>query len=677
MHQEAAAPVFRSQVEPGNEIKGGCTSQSTTFLRRGLIIMSAPNIKVKFIEYHQPPLDSGSYQITVEQTIKTKKSAKISEQKFSNTLNFVVSGHRFAPLTSNDIYAVFPPSGNLGEHSNALPHITLNRSTLPWERSINVEDSKLPWLALLLFRESETPTPLTVQLKDLKNSAAKFTNFDYEPGQLPQDEITVIDVPKKLLAQILPTQEDIALLAHINLLTNAQDSPLSEPLATILGNRLPQPGEVSTVHLVALENRYKGKPIGQFDYQGAGDNDLIRLVSLTSWSFACVDNKQNFSALLQKIDRNPDTLKLKNCNNSEADNYLSAGYVPLAHSLRQGDKTVSWYHSPLSPGKNPNRLSGPVATADVLLRYDSNSGLFDVSYAAAWELGRMLTLHNQPLAVELFNWKRSNAQVLHQMQQQVLYLPFQGDPNTSNNTNPNQPPETIASWFSDLELLKHIPFNYLVPDAELLPPESLRFFWVDSYWVDCLQDGAFSIGRVTSTDLKTDTQYQPTASGTRADELITGFLLHSEVVSGWPGLEVEGYSNLMDNLSVANPNHKLTILRKERLSESILLCLFQGEVKTVDFSIKAESVNCGVDPINKVAGSNKLQIEKGLRKLDGTQGEEKIDVPCKNAELGVINIKELANRIKQKLLYTEGFTSAQFALTMIEGSPKIRFSQKK
>jgi hypothetical protein len=28
----------------------------------------------------------------------------------------------------------FPPDGSLGEHSNVLPHIILNRSTLPWER---------------------------------------------------------------------------------------------------------------------------------------------------------------------------------------------------------------------------------------------------------------------------------------------------------------------------------------------------------------------------------------------------------------------------------------------------------------------------------------------------------------------------------------------------------------
>ncbi|MBO3461278.1 hypothetical protein G7B40_031800 [Aetokthonos hydrillicola Thurmond2011] len=637
--------------------------------------MSASNIEVKFIEYHQPPLDSGSYKITVKQTIKSNKSSKIPLQEFSNTLNFVVSGHRFAPLTSDDIYAIFPPSGNLGEYSNALPHITLKRSTLPWERSINVKEPTLPWLALLLFRESEKPTPKTIQLKDIQASPAKFPQFISDPGEIPEDELTVIDVPKKLLAQILPTQKDVALLAHINQLTNTDPNigSLSEPLATILGNRLPQAGEVSTVHLVCLENRY---PDGQFDYQGAKDDDLIRLVSLKSWSFACVNQRHNFTALLEKLDREPGTVRLPSRNNNQADNYLNLGYIPLAHALRQGDKTISWYHSPLSPGKNPDQLSGPVVMADALVRYDSNSGLFDVSYAAAWQLGRMLTLHNKTVAVELFNWKRSNAQNLHQIQQQVLYLPFQGE--ASNGTT-NMPPEAIATWFRDLELLRHIPFNYLLPDEKLLPPESLRFFWVDSYWVDCLQDGAFSIGRVTAEDLKTDTQIQFKASVPRPDELITGFLLHSEAVSGWPGLEVEGYSDLRDNLSVADSSKKLTILRKEQLSDSVLLCLFKGEVKTIDFSLKPESVNCGVDPINQGQ-----IITKGLRKLDGEQvdgeqgeqGKKEINVPFKNKELGVIDVENLADSIKKKLNYQENFTSAQFALTMIEGAQKIRFCQK-
>jgi hypothetical protein len=504
--------------------------------------MSTPTVKVQFIEYRQPPLDSGIYTVQVEQKVKTKESDKIPEQTFSKELTFYVDGHRFAPLTPDAIYAVFPPAGNLGEYSNALPHIILKPSTLPWERTIKSTKPDLPWLALLLFRESEKPEPQTIKLRELKATSEnitgniKFPKFERKPGQNDEDVLTVIDVPKNILEKILPSETDLTLLASVNQITNENenenDKPPSEPLATILGNRLPKKGEVSTVHLVALEERYNS---GTFDYQGAGPNDLIRLVSLASWSFTCVNSKHNFDALPQEINRDPDTLRLSSQEppQNPAKQYLDLGYVPLHHALRQGDKTISWYHSPLSTGQSQDNLTAPVAIADQLMRYDPNTGMFDVSYAMAWQLGRMLTLQNQPLAVEIFNWKRSQAQNLHQIHQQVLHphLPFQSTTETDGLL-----PTAIANWFQDLELLKNVPFNYLVPDTRLLPPESLRFFWVDSYWVDCLQDGAFSVGRVTKEDLRLDVQKSRSLrrSKTQSDKTITGFLLHSEVVSGWP-----------------------------------------------------------------------------------------------------------------------------------------------
>jgi hypothetical protein len=625
--------------------------------------MSTSTVKVQFIEYRQPPLDSGTYTVEVEQKVKTKQSDKIPEQTFSKELTFYVDGHRFAPLTPDVIYAVFPPAGNLGEYSNALPHIILKRGTLPWERTIKSTNSDLPWLALLLFQESEKPEPQTIKLKELKATSGntKFPKFIDEAGQNDEDVVTVIDVPKNILEKILPPEKDLTLLASVNQITNEKNESLSEPLATILGNRLPKKGEVSTVHLVALEERYNS---GEFNYQGAGPNDFIRLVSLASWSFTCVNSKHNFDALLKEIDREPDTLRLPSEGNNPAKQYLDLGYVPLHHALRQGDKTISWYHSPLSTGQSQDNLTAPVPIADQLMRYDPNTGMFDVSYAMAWQLGRMLTLQNQPLAVEIFNWKRSKAQDLHQIQQQVLHLPFQ------STTEINQDlPTAIASWFQDLELLKNVPFNYLVPDTRLLPPESLRFFWIDSYWVDCLQDGAFSVGRVTKEDLRLDVQSRSLQrSKTQSDKTITGFLLHSEVVSGWPGLEIEGYVNRVTGNAFVGPENKLTIIRRDLLSDNILLCFFAGEVKTLDLSIKGSSVNCGVDPIEK--GS---PITKGLRNLDGSQTDEKIDVPFRNENLGVINIEEMTNRLKEGLKSPDNFTSAQFAATMIEGSPKVRF----
>ena len=87
---------------------------------------SAPTpIKIQFIEYHKPSLQTGKYEIQVTQTIKSSKVA--NQNPFTTGLKtFYVAGERFT-LNPQDIHAVFPPAGSLGDHSNVLPHIILNR----------------------------------------------------------------------------------------------------------------------------------------------------------------------------------------------------------------------------------------------------------------------------------------------------------------------------------------------------------------------------------------------------------------------------------------------------------------------------------------------------------------------------------------------------------------------
>ena len=71
--------------------------------------------------------------------------------------------------------------------------------------------------------------------------------------------------------------------------------------------------------------------------------------------------------------------------------------------MRQGEKTVSWYRGPLVPLNydKPVQIQEPVSCADELLRYDPDIGLFDTTYAAAWQLGRLLALQNQSFALAL------------------------------------------------------------------------------------------------------------------------------------------------------------------------------------------------------------------------------------------------------------------------------------
>ncbi|MDB9389651.1 hypothetical protein [Microcystis aeruginosa] len=606
--------------------------------------------KIEFIQYHQPALKDGDYEITITQEIKEEKIT--ANNSFQITRKFSVGAERF-DLKPTDIHAVFPPDGSLGEHSNVLPHIILNRSTLPWERQSisNNNNNNNPWLALLLFEETEAPETQIITLETLKyiNSyPAKFPNFTLESGQHEDDKVIIIDVQKQLLEKILPTKEDLTYLAHVRQGTDAQGKLIGDELAVIICNRLPKKNGRSIVHLVSLEGRYNNNG---FDFKGAVNNDNIRLVSLKSWSFSCVDEKQNFQGLLTHLNREPSTLRLPQVNNTEAEKYLSMGYVPLPHFLRQGGKTFSWYHSPLITGNNPNNnITLPIRTADKLIIYNPDNGIFDLSYSAAWELGRLLTLQSKNLSVSLYNWKRTHRQSL---QNTETHLPVYNQPNT-------ELPDSIYNWFEDLSLLKGVPFNYLVPDEQMLPVESIRFFYLDSLWIECLLDGAFSIGRVTTSDHKHD-QENKTNPAVNNYPIVTGFLLRSDVVSGWLGLLVDGYNEVVNNDQPVDEDKKIELLRMERLSANVLICLFKGEIKTVDIHQKPETLHFGLD-----SGDKNKTFYKKLRSGKNIDSDV---FPWRDKNKKVININNLAIAIKN----SSSFTSAQLALEMIEGVEKVRF----
>ena len=127
---------------------------------------------------------------------------------------------------------------------------------------------------------------------------------------------------------------------------------------------------------------------------------------------------------------------------------------------------------------------------------------------------------------------------------------------------PRAVPRDLRLWLGRLRLLAGVPFSHLVADAALLPIESIRFFYLDRDWTDALVQGALSVGTVTTADRAALTELY----GVVRDEIdeaerlvrlpgvdpgaavptgpagtITGFILRSRLVSGWPGLHVRGW----------------------------------------------------------------------------------------------------------------------------------------
>ena len=195
------------------------------------------------------------------------------------------------------------------------------------------------------------------------------------------------------------------------------------------------------------------------------------------------------------------------------------------------------------------------------------------------------------------------------------------------DSGPHAVPLDLRLWLGGLRLLAGVPFGDLVADAELLPAESIRFFYVDRGWTDALTEGALSIGTVTTADRSALTALYGTvrAEVDEAERLvrlpgvdpgsavpagpagtISGFLLRSRMVSGWPALHVRGYA--VDNLALPEPIadadvdesdatalQRLGLLRMERLAPAVLLVLFDGVPAVVHIEEPRAGIQFGVD----------------------------------------------------------------------------------
>jgi hypothetical protein len=592
----------------------------------------------EFLSWHRPVVAAGDYTIQVKQTVVAPGIPTNDPGFGTSVMSFSVQGERFV-LPPAEVHAVFPPDASMGDHAAVLPHVVLRRSTLPWERKADPNDKATPWLALLVFhddefRDGEVSEATTMSLSKA-TVGARFPAYKPEPGQTADDQVTVIDVNRALLETMVPNAAELTTLTHVRRRGDVE-------FAVVVSKRLPKPGGFSTAHLVSLEERFKGT---SFDF-GADADAKIRLISLVSFRFGCIDEKRSFTNLLrslhgaEKSSLGSSTLRLRDDDypraSDAAKQQLALGSVPLRHSRRNGQQTVSWYHGPLAPAVNPlpSQTVSPVQVSDELLRHNSKTGMFDVSYAAAWEIGRLAALQDKKFSVALYHWKQDQTK-LQQLRQHPLANINAPGADTSM-------PQQLRTWFEDLSLLKGVPFSYLVPDERMLTPtESIRIFWLDWYWIECLIAGALSIGG--QADANTIKNPHP---------VVTGIMLRSEVVSGWPGLQVDGYDK---------NGALLTTLRTDRLSPNVLICMFGGEIAKISFHQKVETLHFGLD-------LNGTKLVKKLR-----NGKE-VEIPFKEPTKRLLDLDPLLEKLKQATSAPSRLTPAQFALQMIARIEEVSFS---
>jgi hypothetical protein len=269
---------------------------------------------------------------------------------------------------------------------------------------------------------------------------------------------------------------------------------------------------------------------------------------------------------------------------------LRIGAVPLRHRKADGTVALAWYRGPLAAADiddgRPFALAESAEAAGLDLR-DEALGMDDASYRAAWELGRLLLLDDAEASRALYHWKRARYRESDPAAASagIAHLTLEADAPTCSFP---------LDAFERLARLRGVPFNYLVPDERMLPHESIRAFVVDCRWVKALINGAFSLGSGSAKEFAAyATQAEKALQAVLAPRL-SGFLLRSDVVSGWPQIEVDGYTSIPtgdQSLDTVRAPLESTV----RLSRDVLMCMFTGIVRCVDIHLPPEGLHFVVD----------------------------------------------------------------------------------
>ncbi|OOQ59959.1 hypothetical protein [Mucilaginibacter pedocola] len=428
--------------------------------------------QMQFLDDRIPQLAAGTYQIEVEHNIldvshDIKGNYALGQQ-------FIVQGPRFA-LPPNSVQAQFPTPGSGTDFHASLPFVVLRNEFLPWSRKIGGIPADTPWMALMVFRVNEiaytkpanadaSPTLSTirpVKTEVVKYNANNTIGPDIELDAIEQSLLSLqantIDVTYGTFKQLAPKAAELPFLAHVRSTDNGANAPDGETnmrsYATILANRLANPAteELYIAHLVSLEGWANYLP-GGTPPQPVADTTKLRLVSLLSWKFNNKKAGVNFGQLINTMS--VDTLKMPfnppaawgadeskyTPAQKETTKKYKEGYVALNYDARTGEKSFAWYRGPfvpvvpsvisrLVPKEEDGLYKTYISTADKAMIYDADTGIFNHSYAVAWELGRMLTLGNRPAAIAIWQWKKASLQklqtlwrILADRQKKIHYL---------------------------------------------------------------------------------------------------------------------------------------------------------------------------------------------------------------------------------------------------------------
>lgn len=409
--------------------------------------------ELRLFSFYAPSILSGpTYQIQAAQTLTASLAITIpapSPQKFT-----IFAPH--AKLEPGDIHSVFPAPGH-SALSRTLPHVVFTNPYIPWERGASsASKSRIPWLAVIAFDPAElclTAAQLGIgglfaQTAALQQSATMAVRIsagaaaagsksvtlpfptpsvDTQDGIAVDTMLDMVFVDAKLAYALLgaedtpfqkyPDLNKYQYLAHAREVSDGGGGrPIGGIYSVVLSHRtgpwdITAPATV-VVHLVGLAGIPSIELTDPTSAAAQLADTKLGLISLHSWSYTCVPSggpdivaaMTTLGAQSEQLFRAP-TISV--CPPgaipvvfAAMNARLDAGYVLLRHRLPTGEPTVAFYRSPLTPLPVP-QIPPPAwpAQSNFGTDYqilDRSMGVMDISYSAAFQLGKALAIADAP-----------------------------------------------------------------------------------------------------------------------------------------------------------------------------------------------------------------------------------------------------------------------------------------
>lgn len=586
-------------------------------------------------------LEAGVHEISIEQTVEidVPKIDPATKEDLNNPKGRVhrqeialeVRLPRFQPP---EVTFRYPQPGTSAHFGDTIPHIVLGKAELPWERTAG---GGLPWLALIAFAGDDRPKIVSGVVEDLAKApepqAADGANPICKPAlagsHVPQEwekkdnpPCRYIDIPWEAVARLAPRLEEVQRLAHVQKSAqqraasgstdDAAKQPVTLDTSAVLLNRLPVKGLIAVpnakkdvpidVHLVSLEGLASLLPRGDgaAGLPGAVPFTRLRVLTLDHWSFTHTGSAPA-GAKASEFRRLCTALSPRSLATTEAP--LGAeGYVRF-----EGGTRALYYRGPLLPVPDGEYEAKPWESPADCLRQCKKDGAIDISYAAAWQMGRLVSMGDPNLGIE-FSKVREGWRYLDVTRRRNCIEDWIEPPDTPEELarleKIMREDEAAGIRIARLWLLESVPLHYLIPDASMLPAESICAIHMDRDWADAWCWGAFSAGSHSPTDYSLGSvdgmklMYAADQAECR-DNGVMGLLIRSKVVPMWPALGVELWRK--------KPDGKLEsarVVRRALLAPDVLLVLAVG-------SFSEAVLNLPADCLHYEVGANDTAVPSG------------------------------------------------------------------